>query len=1140
MKPTQTQELFVSIKKTIVSFFSILMFVALGVAVFLGISWAGPALQNATDRMFDEGSFHNFQVQFPYGITDSDIQALSEIEGVDQVEAAYQSYQTIQVDGDRHTVKVQSLGQSIDTPIIVEGTLPTKAGEMAFQAESASRLGVNVGDTITFEKDANKGSNDLAALLNAGGLSASASSNSSSGSDASSNPDASSDSNASPSSDSSEKPADSAKSTANESGMTYLTDSTFVVTAIINTPEYAAEASATYGYSPTPSGTISAIAWVTDDTFVESAFLNAHPVVNVRSDSLAGLSAFSDEYKAAAGEIEARITELGDRLGTARYDDLHGQAQKRIDEAQAKIDEGKQEITDGEAKIADAREQLETERAAGEAKLASAYEELQGYEYQKAQGQARLDEAKAKVAAGEALLAQADAAKDAIAATAQDASAYKADLDAKLEKGEITQEEYDAGLDEYGNNLTAKLKPYADKFDIPIVTIDHTNFADVLTVANTAVANYENIPLSYEGQEITVSEARTKLAEAKQQIAVAEEELAAKTYQLNQGWALYYAGQEELEAKTAEAEQLIADGEAKIADARKTIAENEPKLEQAKEQLGTMKKYDWTVASRSHNLGTIEISMLGDMTNNLSYSMAALFIIVGLLVSYFAVSRIVHEQITQIGTKKALGMRRKEITTSFLWYSAIAVIAGAIIGAIVGVIVVEGIISSVLGGMFFFGSYPPYFGPLLFVIVMALELVLVLGATYLACRSVLKKHAIELLAGEKPPEGKMRFYEKWGIWEKLPLLTQTIVNNCVNDKRRMLSTIVGVAGSTALIVTAITLNNDVLNSYNVQYGDVYGFDAITYVASEPADAIDKVEKAEAEQGATTMQAFMKTCALEQPDGNTNSIRMLIPTEEEAFSEIYHVRSVSGGTFSLSDDGAWVSKAYADHFGAKVGDELLLNVGDGMKHRVPILGFYEFWLTYNELVMGRAYYEKEFGAISPNVVLADTGDMEVSTLKEKVAGIEGFDSISDDAKIQYTNFATFSKASSAVVAIYLALAALMAIVVLLNLNVMFINEKKRELIVLMINGFSTKDAKRYIYNDTIVLTAIGIVFGIILGCVTGSITVAAIEPASGSFLQGIDLIAVAVGIVGSALLSFIMSKIALRRIPRFELTDINRF
>jgi hypothetical protein len=44
---------------------------------------------------------------------------------------------------------------------------------------------------------------------------------------------------------------------------------------------------------------------------------------------------------------------------------------------------------------------------------------------------------------------------------------------------------------------------------------------------------------------------------------------------------------------------------------------------------------------------------------------------------------------------------------------------------------------------------------------------------------------------------------------------------------------------------------------------------------------------------------------------------------------------------------------------------------------------------------------------------------------------------------------------------------MAIVVLLNLDIMFVDKKKRELIVLMINGFSVKDAKAYIYRDSLV-------------------------------------------------------------------------
>ena len=62
MKRTQIRELFSNIKVTFVSFFSILMFVALGVGLFVGISWTAPALQSAADRVFDEGSFHDFSV----------------------------------------------------------------------------------------------------------------------------------------------------------------------------------------------------------------------------------------------------------------------------------------------------------------------------------------------------------------------------------------------------------------------------------------------------------------------------------------------------------------------------------------------------------------------------------------------------------------------------------------------------------------------------------------------------------------------------------------------------------------------------------------------------------------------------------------------------------------------------------------------------------------------------------------------------------------------------------------------------------------------------------------------------------------------------------------------------------------------
>jgi putative ABC transport system permease protein len=82
MTRTQIAELFVGIRKTFVSFFSILMFVALGVGIFLGINWSSPALQKVADEAFSQGAFHHFQVQYPYGLTDEDLVELAAVEGV--------------------------------------------------------------------------------------------------------------------------------------------------------------------------------------------------------------------------------------------------------------------------------------------------------------------------------------------------------------------------------------------------------------------------------------------------------------------------------------------------------------------------------------------------------------------------------------------------------------------------------------------------------------------------------------------------------------------------------------------------------------------------------------------------------------------------------------------------------------------------------------------------------------------------------------------------------------------------------------------------------------------------------------------------------------------------------------------------
>ena len=69
---------------------------------------------------------------------------------------------------------------------------------------------------------------------------------------------------------------------------------------------------------------------------------------------------------------------------------------------------------------------------------------------------------------------------------------------------------------------------------------------------------------------------------------------------------------------------------------------------------------------------------------------------------------------------------------------------------------------------------------------------------------------------------------------------------------------------------------------------------------------------------------------------------------------------------------------------------------------------------------------------------------------------------------------------ATMGVYLGLSFVLAILLLLNLFTMLVSEKKKELITLMINGFTVKQAEEYISFDTAFLTFIGIVLGTALG------------------------------------------------------------
>lgn len=662
-------------------------------------------------------------------------------------------------------------------------------------------------------------------------------------------------------------------------------------------------------------------------------------------------------------------------------------------------------------------------------------------------------------------------------------------LTARRKAGEISEREYNLTLDRYGALATVALETYGYKS--PYV-IDHTNMDSSLDLAQDTLDQKKSRPYVVAGRVVTYNTAPEVIEEAHEAL-----------------------------------------DEAKV-----KIDEGGKKIEEAQEALAVLKSYTgWIILSRTYNGAMVAMDGYAHITDNLRWSMASLFLIVGLLVCYSAVSRIVHEHITRIGTKKALGFHNREIYALFMGYTALCVLIGLVVGVLLAIYVVEGILISSMGNRFVITTHG-YHSLRDIALIGALELALILGATWLAVHGVIGLKAVDLLAGERPHAAKPRFYESWNLWKRMSLLAQTTVNNCINDTRRVVGTLVGVSGCTALIVCAMTLNDNVMRSFTRQYEFINHYDTVIGIDYGSEAATEGPAAFEA-AGMRATPVLLKGFSLEQEDGSRASATLIVPTDDEAFKDF--VTLIPTTSDSGASEGAWVSQAYHEHLKAQVGDTLVLVDNTGGRHEVPIAGFFEYHLLQHEVILSRALYEETFGvAVKENRLLVDTAGKGSSEAGKVLHGTPGYLTIKDDYNSAKIGFTEFSSIARIVVVVYLVLATVMAACVLLNLDFMFVAEKKRELIVLMINGYSLSDAKGYIWHDSVVLTALGILCGLVLGSVVGNLTIYSIEQSYSSFLHDISWLAVGVGIVGSTVLAAGALAIALRRIEKFDLTDINRF
>lgn len=528
------------------------------------------------------------------------------------------------------------------------------------------------------------------------------------------------------------------------------------------------------------------------------------------------------------------------------------------------------------------------------------------------------------------------------------------------------------------------------------------------------------------------------------------------------------------------------------------------------------------------------VQTICEVLGQIKYSMSILFVIVGLLVSFFSISRMVSETQPIIGVKKAKGFRNREIYAFYLFYTGIAVLFGGIFGALLGRFATEPIIVNVITNAMVFPPIKYSFSITLTLIVFAIELVSQLLITYFATHKVLKKKTIELIRNENVVLGKKRFYQKGKLWNKLSLFSKTVINNFFSDKTRVLSMLVGIVGCVSLLTCALTIDRNISGSFDYQFKNVYSFQAVVHYDGDISSAKERLNETKYNYD----DVMFTYLTIECENGKQLSAQTYV-FDDNRFNEFVSIFDKNGKSIDFDDD-IYLSYSYQEKYNLKENAPVKLINTSLVGKEVTKTKFFKHYLINNVVLMKSSTFKDAFGGdYKSNALLVDLNGGSINDLSRIVLSDPSVSYIYDVYNWSLNSFNSLTSIFKVVDIIYLVLALLMALLVILDLLVMFINEKKNELTILIINGYSRSKVKKYIYSDTIILSVIGIVFGVLLGTLMSNFVIKAFQNETIIFLTGFNLISIliAIGIAISIITGITL--MALRKIDKFKLSDINK-
>ena len=1019
-------------------FLSLLVLSALAVCFLAGLRATAPDMKLSADAYFDQQNLMDLHIASTLGLTQEDVDAIAEEEGVASVQGAYTIDALVPMDNQEMVVKVLSYSGEgdVNQPALVEGRLPEGEDECLVEPLFLELSGLSIGDTISLDT----GERDYADALS-------------------------------------------------------VEEVTIVGTA--NSPLYIA---LDRGSSTLGTGSVDAFLILPVESFTMDYYTDAYLLAEGASELETYSDEYEELVDQLAQQLEPlskersalRYDEASQAISDAEEElaQAEEEANQQLTDAEAEITSSRQELDDAKKQMEDAKKQLDS----GEAQYAAGMEQLES-------GWQALDAASLELEDGKEQYEQGQTAYQAALALYQiQAAAVERQLETQAEleastqaRTQATQAALQAATEAALEDPLSYMEVYNRVYEETYQSVYDTAYAQAYAQAQENSSQWQELQTSKAQLDQTKAQLDAAKAQLNQgeieyragvrQLESSQRQLEASREELDQGWEDYETGLQQWE----DGEKAYQEGYESYTQSRQEaedqLKDGRKEVEQAKRDLTLLEDGEWYILDRNTNTGYVSYSMDADRIANLAAVFPLIFFLVAALVSLTTMTRMVEEQRTTIGGLKAMGFSRGSIAIKYVGYGFLSSVIGAVLGLAVGLTLLPWIICTAWSAMYTIGDIHYSFEAATSLLAAGAAVGTVTLAALLACFSTLAATPAQLMRPKAPPVGKRIFLERiTPLWRKLSFHYKITLRNLFRYQKRFWMTVAGIGGCAALIVTAFGVRGSIMGVMEEQFDVLYHYSAQVGLVDEitPLE-LEEVEDTLSESGLVddSLACRVETVTAQSESYTLDCYLQTTPSQEELsrFVELRH--RTDDVPVTLPDDGAVITEKMASLLGVEVGDTITL---DGESRvTITVADITEHYVQHY-IYVSDTYYETLFGeAPTANTVLVDfpveeSGAGELESQLVSLDGVSSLTLLSDTAD-------TFSSSMESVdyaVILIIFCAAALAFVVLMNLTNINITERLRELATLKVLGFYNREVSAYIYRENAILTVFGVLAGMVLG------------------------------------------------------------